>query len=338
MKGNEKVLVPENTRFLFNEETAQVEVFQPAVIGRALDVESSVRAIQQKIVQGDHNIPLEFVFTPPAVTDQATAEELGIRDLVSEQTTYFYGSDAARIQNISASAARFNGLLVAPGETFSAAKALGDISLDNGYAEAWIIYGDQTIKSVGGGVCQVSTTLFRTVFFGGYPIVERYPHAYRVSYYEQNAQGKNNSNLAGLDATVFVPVVDFKFTNDSPNWLLMETDVNQAGRYITWRFYSTSDGRTVEWDTTGPTNIVPEPEPVYKENPELDKGEIEQVDWGVAGADVTVTRTVYKGGSVYLDDTIKTQYRPWRDVFEYGPGTEGIPEQTDEDGDTTPDQ
>ena len=71
-------------------------------------------------------------------------------------------------------------------------EAIGDISLDNGYAEALIIYNGQTITGVGGGVCQVSTTLFRTAFYGGYPIVERHEHAYRVYYYEQTATGHDH--------------------------------------------------------------------------------------------------------------------------------------------------
>ena len=110
------------------------------------------------------------------------------------------------------------------------ADALGDVSLDTGYAEALIIFGDRTIKGVGGGVCQVSTTLFRTAFFGGYQIDERWFHAYRVKYYEQTASGGHDENLAGLDATVFAPQVDFRFTNDTPYWLLMETYPGQALR------------------------------------------------------------------------------------------------------------
>ena len=133
-------------------------------------------------------------------------------------------SSKERVQNINAASAKFHGLLVAPGETFSMAAALGDITLDNGYAEALIIVGGPTIKGVGGGVCQVSTTLFRNAFFAGFPILERYAHAYRVGYYEQNANG-HDPDLAGLDATVFVPLVDFKFANDTPYWLLMETYV-----------------------------------------------------------------------------------------------------------------
>lgn len=81
---------------------------------------------------------------------------------------------------------------------------LGDVSLENGFAEALIIYGGRTIKGVGGGVCQVSTTLFRAVF-AGFPVVERYSHAYRVSYYEKTVSNDIDANLAGLDATVYFP-------------------------------------------------------------------------------------------------------------------------------------
>src|SRR5690606_1667060 len=120
-----------------------------------------------------------------------------------EHTTYFYGSSASRIQNIEAAAKSFHGVLVAPGEIFSMGDYISDISLENGFAEALIIYGGRTIKGVGGGVCQVSTTLFRTVFFAGFPVIERNPHAYRVSYYELTASGSVNTDLAGLDAAVF---------------------------------------------------------------------------------------------------------------------------------------
>ncbi len=312
---------PANAHFIFNDETRQLEEIQPAVIGRTLMVEETLLKINEALRSGEHNIGLEFDYVEPLVGDDATAESLGITELVSEHTSFFYGSSGARIQNITTAASRFHGVLVPPGGTFSMAEVLGDVSLDNGYAEALIIYGDRTIKGVGGGVCQVSTTLFRTVFFGGFPIVERNPHAYRVSYYEQRADGSVNPNLAGLDATVFVPYVDFKFTNDTQNWLLMETYVNPGARTLTWKFYSTSDGRTVDWETTGPTNVEPAPDPAYNENAELSKGTIKQVDWEADGADITVTRTVTRDGQVYLSDTIYTHYMPWQAVYEYGPGT-----------------
>jgi vancomycin resistance protein YoaR len=322
---------PENARFIFNDDTRQLEVIQPAVIGRTLDVDATLQKINQRVAEGDHNLELVVNYTQPQVRDDATGEDLGIRELVASHTSYFYGSSGSRIQNIQVAASRFHGVLVPPGATFSMADVLGTISLDDGYAEALIIFGGRTIKGVGGGVCQVSTTLFRTAFFGGFPIVTRHPHAYRVGYYEQTAGGGINTRLAGLDATVFVPVVDFKFTNDTPNWLLMETYTNAAGRSLTWKFYSTSDGRTVDWNTTGPLNRVPPPEPLYEENPELAKGEIKQVDWEAEGADVSVTRTVTRDGQVHFSDTTNTHYMPWRAVYQYGPGTEGMPPEGSED-------
>lgn len=322
---------PENARFIFNDETRQLDLLQGASIGRSLDVETTITLVNQKLAEGVHTLELDMEYTNPAVTDDATAEQLGIGEAVSVYTSYFYGSSAERIQNISIASARFHGLLVAPGQTFSMASTLGDVSLDTGYTEALIIYGDRTIQGVGGGVCQVSTTLFRTVFFGGYQIDQRYAHAYRVSYYEMNANGSINPNLAGLDATVFAPVVDFKFTNDTPYWLLMETYVDASARTLTWKFYSTSDGRSVEWSTTGPQNIVDPPEPLYEENAALSKGVIKQVDWEAEGADITVSRIVWRDGAQIHIDSITTHYLPWRAVYQYGPGTDiPTPEPTEE--------
>ena len=312
----------QNARFYFDDATRQMTLIQYAKVGRVIDTQASIRAINDALLQGEHNVALQIIEEWPSVTDNSTAEQLGITGLVASETSYFYGSSAERIQNIQAASARFHGLMIAPGETFSMGDALGDVSLDNGFAEALIIYGGRTIKGVGGGVCQVSTTLFRTVFFGGYPIVERYSHAYRVSYYEQSSSGAIDTSLTGLDATVYFPLVDFKFTNDTPYWMLMETYVNAEARTLTWKIYSTSDGRSVTWETTGPQNVVSAPEPFFQESEELKAGQIRQVDWAANGADVTVTRSVWKNGAVYFGDEFKTHYEPWQAVCEVAVGTE----------------
>ena len=318
-----------NARMMFNDDTRKLEMIEPAVIGRSLNIAESISSINEQLMAGEHDIALVLDKNKPEVSDDAKAKQLGITELVSSHTSYFYGSSTARIQNITTAAAQYHGLLIPPGATFSMGEALGDVSLDNGYAEALIIYGDRTIEGVGGGVCQVSTTLFRTVFFGGYPVVERYPHAYRVGYYELKADGGYNTSLAGLDATVYTPLVDFKFTNDSQNWLLMETYVNQAARTLTWKFYSTSDGRTVDWNTSGLNNKVDPPDPNYIENSELKKGEVVKVDWAVEGADVTINRTVNRNGDTLFEDAFTTHYMPWREVWEYGPGTKNMPPKED---------
>ena len=314
--------LPANARFIFNDTTGQIEPIAVSSIGRVMDVEASIVAINDALLRGEHTVLLSVAEQAPAVLDTASGTELGVTQLIAEQTTYFYGSSESRIQNIVAAAERYHGLLVAPGETFSMGNELGDVSLENGFAEALIIYGGRTIKGVGGGVCQVSTTLFRTVFFAGFPVVERYSHAYRVSYYEMDASGSVDPDFAGLDATVYFPLVDFKFQNDTPYWLLMETYVNVSARTITWKIYSTSDGRSVTWETTGPANVVPPPPPLFEENPEFKVNQISQVDYAAQGADVTVDRTVWRGGQVYFSDQFITHYEPWQAVCQYGPGTE----------------
>ncbi|MBM3121754.1 MAG: hypothetical protein FJZ97_06165 [Chloroflexi bacterium] len=310
---------PENARFVFNDDTRQLDLLQEAVIGRGLDIPGTIEAVNSGLASGAHAIGLAFHTQQPTVPSAATAAELGITELVVSAKTSFAGSSNERIQNIRTASSAFHGLLVAPGETLSMADGLGDISLDAGYAEALIIIGNRTVKGVGGGVCQVSTTLFRAAFFGGYQIDERYAHAYRVGYYEQGS----NSPGPGLDATVFAPLVDFKFTNDTGTWLLMETYL--YGTTLEWKFYSAMDGRVVSWETSGARNVVEAPEPLYKENDDLPEGKIKQVDWEADGADVTVTRSVLRDGQVLHKDVIRTHYLPWRAIYEYGPGTE-LPE------------
>lgn len=309
-----------NARFSFDDASRQLVLVEPSVTGRNLDVAATRDAVTQGLLKGQHDFPLVLTLVKPAVADDATAASLGITGLVQEYTSYFRGSSAARLQNIDAARKQFYGLLVPPNTTFSMGQAIGDISLDNGYAEALIIYNGQTITGVGGGVCQVSTTLFRTAFFAGYPIVERNAHAYRVYYYEQIANGYDHL-MAGLDATVYFPLVDLKFTNDRPYWLLMETYFNPDDDSLTWKFYSGDDGRVVDWQNLGLRNVVPAPDPLFVENSDLSKGTCQQTDYPGDGADITVTRSVSRGGAVLFNDSIITHYQPWQAVYQYGPGT-----------------
>ncbi len=312
---------PENARFYFDDPTNQLVLTEPAITGRSLDVQATEQAVMNGLLQGQHEIPLVVKQITPAVPDNSTAQSLGITGLVSSYTSYFRGSGGPRLQNIKTASEKFYGLLIPPHTTFSMGSAIGDISLDNGYAEALIIFNGKDITGVGGGVCQVSTTLFRTALYGGYPIVERHYHAYRVFYYEQTAHG-TDQRLAGMDATVYFPLVDLKFTNDRDSWLLMETYFDPSTYSLTWKFYSGDDGRTTEVVNQGLYNIVPAPEPRFEENPELGMNQMKQVEWPGDGTDINVTRVVSRGGQVLFSDNFQTHYEPWQAVCQYGPGTE----------------
>ena len=304
---------PENARFVFNDETRQLDVIQHAKIGRTLDITTTLARMNDALARGDQRVSLAVAEQQPDFPDDVKAADLGITELVSTGQTFYAGSSAERMKNIGASTASQHGVIVKPGETYSFDKYLGDVTLDKGYAEALIIYNGQTVKGVGGGVCQVSTTAFRAAFNGGYPIIERWPHAYRVGWYERGFG-------PGLDATVFSPYVDFKFKNDTPYHILIEAYANDAAGRLTFKFYSTNDGRQVAISQPLIENVVPHPEDKIEEDPTLPAGTRQQVDYAADGADVTVTRTVTRGVQVISEDRVFTRYQPWQAVFKVGTG------------------
>jgi len=311
---------PVDARFVFDDEIRDLQVISPSQPGLALNVPATVVRINAQVLTDNRQVILAITTTQATYHEGMTARDLGITELVSQGVTYFLGSSATRVKNITTAASKFHGVVVGPGEIFSFDDFLGDVSLDQGYAEALIIYNGRTIQGVGGGVCQVSTTAFRAAFLGGFPTVERWPHAYRVSWYEKGFG-------PGLDATVYAPEVDFKFKNDTPYHLLIETYTNPKTGSLTFKFYSTKDGRTIK--ITGPTiaNIVPHGPAQYEEDPTFKPGQKEQVDWAVDGADVTVKRVVERQGTVLSNDTIFTRYEPWQSVFKVAPGEAPKPSQ-----------
>jgi vancomycin resistance protein YoaR len=304
---------PENARFIFNDDTRQLEVIKSGKIGRALDITTTLTRMTEALARGDQQVALAVNEQRPDFYDDANAAALGITELVSTGQSFYAGSSAERMKNIGAASAAQHGVIVKPGETFSFDQNLGDVSLDTGYAEALIIYNGRTIKGVGGGVCQVSTTAFRAAFNGGYPIIERWPHAYRVGWYERGAG-------PGLDASVFSPYVDFKFQNDTPYHILIEAYANDVAGRLTFKFYSTSDGRQVAISEPLVENVIPHPEDKIEEDPTLPAGTRQQVDYAADGADVTVTRTVTRNGQVISEDRVFTRYQPWQAIFKVGTG------------------
>lgn len=305
---------PVNARFYFDDNTRQLVLVEDHVNGRALDLEATAGLFMQQVGTASRSLPFLIKEVVPIVHSGVTAEELGITELLTEQTTWFYDSSPERKHNIARAAANFYGIVIAPGEEFSFNRYLGDVSAEDGYETGLIIYGGRTIEGVGGGVCQVSTTLYQAAFWGGFPIVERWEHAYRVHYYD-DGEGP------GMDATVFSPIVDFRFTNNTPHYLLIENYYNETYQSLTFKFYTTSMGRTVKKEGPFFENEVESRPDLWEYNEELASGETKQVDWAVDGADVTVTREVYnfEGVLMYGTETFVSHYIPWQNIYQYGP-------------------
>ena len=184
---------PRDGRFDFDPATGTLTPIVTSQDERSLNITETVRLINAQAVTDQRQVLLPVTVTKPQVATE-DPEGLGIKELISEATTYFKGSSQGRMHNIQVAASRFHGLVIPPGGTFSFNEHLGEVSAATGYEESIIIWGNRSAVGIGGGVCQVSTTAFRATFWGGYPITERWAHGYRVGWYEPPV---------GMDATVY---------------------------------------------------------------------------------------------------------------------------------------
>ena len=304
---------PIRARYYFDDPTQELVLVEPHVNGRALNVEATAERISLQAQTANRDVAFAVDDIVPTVHSGARGADLGITELLTEATTWFYGSSDERKHNIARSAVNFYGIVIAPGEEFSFNEWLGPISLEAGYETGLVIFGGRTQEGVGGGVCQVSTTIHQAAFWAGFPIKERQEHGYRVHYYD-DGEGP------GMDATIYSPIVDYRFVNNTPHHLLIENYYNETFESLTFKFYSTSLGRTVEKEEPTFANVTEPPPDIWEYNEELEEGEIEQVDWAVEGADVTIRRVVRNAnGDLLEDDYFISNYIPWPNIYQYGP-------------------
>ena len=171
-------------------------------------------------------------------------------------------------------------------------------------------FGGRYAPAVGGGVCEVSTDVFRAALYGGYNIVSRRNHSAIIFHYDWPQRG--------LDATIFPDTgLDFKFENDTPYYILIQTSVDATEGVLTVDFYSAERIRTVTISESVESNVVPPGEPLYISDPSLKSGEKILMEVPAHGADVVVTRTIREGDEL-IKDQISSHYIPWRAVYMVG--------------------
>ena len=217
----------------------KVSTFAQGTDGRTLDTEKSLENIRAALLHGDGRsgltVPLA-INTVPASAGATDAASLGILTQISEGRTNFSSSPRNRIHNFTLGAQQFNGVLIKPGEEFSFIKQLGPVDGEHGYLPELVIKQNETTPEFGGGICQVSTTAFRAALNAGLKITMRHNHAYPVQYYKPY----------GMDATVYIPLPDLRFINNTPGYILIQTAIE--GNELVFRFYGTDDGRHTSID------------------------------------------------------------------------------------------
>jgi vancomycin resistance protein YoaR len=299
-------VTPRNARLRFDQASQSPVVIQESRPGRKLDIDTTLATVKWALASGDSSADLTITTVLPQV-DSNRIGEMGIRELVVGETTYFAGSSAERMRNVAVAAAKFEGVVIPPDGIFSFNQFVEDVSAANGFEDSLIIWGDRTAVGIGGGVCQVSTSIFRSAYAAGLPIVERYNHGYVVSWYGE----------PGLDATIFTPTVDFRFRNDTGAYLLMEPVMNADAGTLTINLYGTKPDRQVIISEPLKKDIEPPPPALYTVDDSLAPGQTKQVDWQQQGMTVEVTRTIIQGGETRTE-TLVSKYQPWRAIYLVG--------------------
>jgi len=287
----------------------------PAKNGLAADpADLATRLTTVLASTADRRAELTMRSIEPELTT-AEAEAMGIKERLGTFTTEFDSSNKPRVHNIHLLADTLDGTLVAPGEVFSFNGTTGERTAAKGYKAAGAIVSGEIVPQIGGGICQVGTTIFNAVFFSGLPVVERRNHSLYISHYPK-----------GRDATINWGGPDFKFKNDTDHHVLVATS-HTAGS-ITVSIYGTNPGYTVTYDTGPWTNVVP---PTVKtvEDDAMPVGARVVESTGQSGRTIVVTRHVLLNGTEIRTDTFKSVYRATQEIVRVGTKVvESIPTTT----------
>jgi vancomycin resistance protein YoaR len=277
---------------------------RPDKDGLVVDVPKTARALLAAAVRPVNRVTAVAVATHPAQRTLADAQAMGINGIVSSYTTY-YGGVANRIHNVQVVSHLVDNALIGPGKEFSFNGTTGERNAAKGLLEAPVIINGELENGLGGGTCQVSTTVFNAAYDAGLPITARTNHALYISHYPQ-----------GRDATVNYPDIDLKFVNDTGHWLLLRTFVSENS--LTVNLYGTPQHRRVE-STTAPlvtTGSVPIKEVA---DPDLFVGQKVVEEVGTAPQSTSVTRKVYdQKGKLLYDNTWYSSYQGEKQIVNVG--------------------
>ena len=324
---NDRVSTPPVNAYYEIDENDRVIIY-PSETGIGIDADA-VGALLETLAAGSdrQGVMTKVAGTQPHVTT-ADIENLGIRHLVSQYTTY-HDCCAPRVANIQLFADRVNDALVPPGETFSLNRHVGERTEEDGFVEAGTLVRGELTDTVGGGVSQFATTFYNAVFWGGYEDITHKTHSFHFARYPE-----------GVEATINWPEVDLVFRNDSPSHVLIRTEYTDTS--ITVKFFGDNDGRIVigRWRngegrlrvvspggprarvvsamTSERTEEREPPEALYRANPELAPGEADEIQTAKPGWTVRVTRTV-KQGEDTQNRIWTVRYVPRQEIVEMHP-------------------
>ncbi len=290
----------QNMKIFYNEEN-QIIFEGEAQNGQKIATKEFSQMLALSVSENINNFEIPVKKEKAHIDTDERLKELGIKELVGVGYSNYSGSIGARVYNINFAIKMFNGLIIEPGEVFSFNDHIGNVEIKNGWKLAKIIQGDEIVDGVGGGVCQVSTTMFRAALTSGIEITERHGHSIQVSYYLDKKYPNH-----GLDATIYIGSKDLKFKNNFDKAILIQAYTTESGDvYI--KFYGSSDGRKVE--ISKPVSYGYNSAPaVFEVSANLAPGEKELKQKSVTGFQTDFTRTISNNEEV-KKEVFHTNYK-----------------------------
>lgn len=314
---NDIDVAPQNARFAMEDD--RVVEFAGSLDGVSLDESETTELLLAGFGTEDSVIEVAVATVEPEIpTDSVNS--LGISEIIGVGISDFSGSPSNRVSNIKHGANKLNGILIAPGETFSLVETLKPFDVSDGWLPELVIKGDEIKPEVGGGACQFGTTLFRAVMNSGLEVTERRNHSLVVGYYDDLSNGN-----PGTDATIYDPAPDFKFTNDFEDYVLLTTELDLSRSEMIFTFWGTSDGRigsytppeVISWSGYGATQ--------YKETTSLPPG-VTRCQAPHAGATTSFDYTVEYADGTTHEENFTSIYRSLPRICLVGVGSVGAGE------------
>ena len=278
-------------------------VHQPAKVGRKLDVTATMKRLQEQLQEGKVET-LELVINEsaqPTITDK---DLVSITSILGSFTTYFDGSNTSRAHNIHLASQKIHQTFIPAGGIFSFNQVVGERTPEAGYDDAPVFMGGRLVPGIGGGICQVSSTLFNAALLSGMDIVERDTHFAPVSYIP-----------VGLDATVAWGYIDFQFKNpySHPIYVIAEEGAGYVTITILGAKEDVPQSVTI---TKGKEQKIPNKK-IEKINDTVKEETIEEP--GHEGISVDTTRTIMYGDGRSSTYTFNSYYEPVDTVLVTGP-------------------
>ncbi|HBB03230.1 MAG: VanW family protein [Candidatus Peregrinibacteria bacterium GW2011_GWF2_38_29] len=303
---------------IYKDKSEKIVIEGHGDVGEEVDQDKLIELLEIAMNENVQIVKIPIIQTSPEVSISEDLQALGIKELIGTGHTSYYNSPKNRIHNIANGVAKFNGVLIKPDEIFSFNKTLGRVDETTGYLKELVIRPEGTVPEYGGGLCQVSSTMYRAAIYAGLPIIERSPHSYAVTYYSQIGGH-------GLDATIYPGVHDLKFKNDTGAHILVQSYTDSLEAY--YKFYGTSDGRKVAMDGPYLGNYKDALKEEIIKTVSLAPGEKKMIEHAGKGFDAVWYRTITYISGLSSKETIFSQYRPTANRYNVGYTAEELAQQ-----------